>query len=192
MPTLEAPAEALSALSRVLRRCGYRWYVFGAQAVILWGEPRMSADLDVTVEMPSDELMGFVSAMEEAGFRLRIENVAEFVEETRVLPFLYGGDGFPVDVILAGSGLETLILDRVRMVELAETTIPVISPEDLIVTKILAGREKDLSDVRGILEQRSAELDLEYVRQTVGLLEQALGQSDLLPLLEAQIRESGE
>ena len=62
-------------------------------------------------------------------------------------------------------------------------TIPVISPEDLIASKILAGRSKDLDDVRGILRTRS-DLDLELVRRTLTLLESALDRTDLLSALE--------
>lgn len=65
--------------------------------------------------------------------------------------------------------------------------MPVISAEDLIVTKILAGRPKDLDDVRGILLERLPQLDLSTLRSTLGLLEAALSQSDLLPQLEAEL-----
>ncbi len=73
---------------------------------------------------------------------------------------------------------------------MAQTTIPVISPEDLVVTKILAGRPKDLEDVRGILRERRASLDLGLIRETLRLLEQALGQSDLCPVLDAELDRS--
>jgi hypothetical protein len=33
------PAELLADLSRALRTLGVRWYVFGAQAVLIWGGP---------------------------------------------------------------------------------------------------------------------------------------------------------
>jgi predicted nucleotidyltransferase len=56
---------------------------------------------------------------------------------------------------------------------MAGAAIPVISPEDLIVTKILAGRSKDLEDVRGILKERRASLDLDHIRETLDLLEQS-------------------
>jgi len=59
------------------------------------------------------------------------------------------------------------------------TSIPVISPEDLIVTKVLAGRSKDIEDVRSVIHERRASLDAERIRTLLGLLEQALGQSDL-------------
>ena len=46
-----AVLELLAALSAVLDRRG-RWYVFGAQAVVAYGVPRFSADVDVTLNSP--------------------------------------------------------------------------------------------------------------------------------------------
>lgn len=57
----------------------------------------------------------------------------------------------------------------------------VASPEDLIVMKVLAGRPKDLEDVRSILRASGRGLDDGYVERTLTMLEQALSQSDLLP-----------
>ncbi len=79
-------------------------------------------------------------------------------------------------------------LERCRRVEMVGLDVPVISPEDLIVSKVLAGRPKDLEDLRGILRERRESLDLEQIRETIGLLEQALGQSDLLPVFESALR----
>jgi hypothetical protein len=53
VPLQPAALELLSALSPVLSRWG-RWYVFGAQAVITYGVPRLSADVDVTVGLDPD------------------------------------------------------------------------------------------------------------------------------------------
>ena len=70
-------------------------------------------------------------------------------------------------------------------------TTPIISAEDLIVTKILAGRPKDLEeDVRGILSAQSGHLALAAARQTLSLLEEALGVSDLIPLLNRRVSKS--
>ena len=59
-----------------------------------------------------------------------------------------------------------------------------ITPEDLVVTKILAGRPKDVEDVRGILRVRGDAIDPGRVRRLLGLLEAALGQGDLVPAFE--------
>jgi len=186
---LQPTAELLAALAAVLRARGTRWYLFGAQAVIIWGAPRLSADVDITVEIEPEEADGFVAMMEQAGFALRIRDVEDFVARTRVIPFVHLETAIPVDVVLAGPGLEEQFLDRVRDVEVAGMTLPVISPEDLIVTKILAGRPKDIEDVRGILRERESSLDLGQIRDTLDLLDQALDRNDLLAALDAELRD---
>lgn len=151
----------------------------------------MSADVDVTVEIAPEEARGFALSMEEAGFELRIRNVEEFVERTRVLPFVHPATQIPLDVVFAGPGLEELFLDRARSVELAGINIPVISPEDLVVTKILAGRPKDLADARGVLKEQGVSLDLDQIRGTLDLLERSLDRSDLRPILEDELKQAG-
>lgn len=72
-------------------------------------------------------------------------------------------------------------------VDVAGTVVPFISPEDLVVTKLLAGREKDIDDVRGVLVERGRTLDVASIRATLKLLEDALGQSDLTPALDREL-----
>ena len=60
-----------------------------------------------------------------------------------------------------------------------------ISPEDLVIAQVLAGRPKDIEDVRGVLRARGLDLDAGRIERVLGLLEGALGQSDLLPAWRA-------
>jgi hypothetical protein len=96
----------------------------------------------------------------------------------------------PVDLVLAGPGLEELFQTRVRRHARGAITIPVASPEDLIAMKILAGRPRDIEDVRSVLRAVGPELDVPVMTETLSLLERALGQSDLLPLLKRLRREA--
>lgn len=182
-------AEPLSTLARVLPEWSERWYVFGAYAVSVWGVPRLTADVDVTAHLKSENHEDFVRAMRQAGLDLRVSDVDEFVRRTRVLPFVHRATNVPVDVVLAGSELEEEFLDRARRVDLGGIVIPVISPEDLLVTKVLAGRPKDLEDIRGILRERRADLDVPRVRRILGQLDRALSRSDLEPTFERELRD---
>lgn len=163
------------------------WYLFGAQAVVVWGRPRLSADLDVTAKLPLAEMQDFLEAMAEAGFALETGDPEEHVAETRVLPFLHTPTGVPLDLVVAGPGLEDEFLERAVDRDFAGLTVPVISPEDLVAAKILASREKDLEDVRGILLERWPLLDLDLVRQTLSTLEAALARSDLIPVFDREL-----
>lgn len=43
-------ADLLAALAGALGELGVRWYLFGAQAVLIHGRPRLTDDVDVTWE----------------------------------------------------------------------------------------------------------------------------------------------
>lgn len=186
MPSASDPVDLLRALAQVLDKHGCRWYLFGAQAVTIWGRPRLTTDVDVTVEVASDGSPKLVAALAAAGFRLSEAFTDEFVRATRVLPLLHLESAMPLDVVLAGPGLEEQFLDRVVSVSIGDCSVPVISPEDLIVTKLIAGREKDVGDIRGVLRMQAGSLDVDYIRRTVLAVEEAIGQSDLTPLFETE------
>ncbi len=177
--------EVLVDLKTVFDARDVPWYVFGAQAVVVHGRPRMTADVDVTVKTPVDEVDDLAMDLQQHGFTVRVENLAEFVRRTRMLPVVHEATEIPVDLILAGPGLEEEFLARVTDVEVEGTEVPFISPEDLIVTKILAGRPKDLEDARGILTKQGAGLDKTRVEDVLARIEQALDRSDLIGTLES-------
>lgn len=187
MPSSAGPAELLSDLAAALAAIGAQWYVFGAQAALVWGRPRLTTDVDVTVKC-SASTEHLVRTLDTRGFSLRIDATEAFIRTTRVVPLEHRASGLALDVVLAGPGLEDLFIERAVPIDVAGTVIPFISPEDLIVTKLLAGREKDLEDVRGVLSERGATLDVSRIRTTLELLEDALGQSDLIPVFDDELR----
>lgn len=185
MPSERSPlADLLAELGRVFGDLGLRWYLFGAQAAILHGAARLTADVDVTADLglrPTSEL---VEALTTAGFELRVTDLAGFIERTRVLPMVHRGTAIPVDVVLAGPGLEELFLSRAAERWIGDVRVSVLAAEDLVATKILAGRLKDIEDAASVVRAHGERLDVGLVRATLSLLERALDRSDLLPELE--------
>ena len=180
--------EVLAALGTCFDSLGVRWYLFGAQAAIFHGVARLTADVDVTVLPELHSTARLASVMEANGFRLRVTATDDFVARTRVLPFVHSATRLPVDVVLAGPGIEEQFLDRAEFHVLEGVRVPIATVEDLVTMKILAGRPKDLDDAKGMLRARSEEIDLDHVRRMLHLLEEALSQSDLIPQLEQLIR----
>jgi hypothetical protein len=182
--------DLLKALSKALRECGLRWYLFGAQAVILYGRPRMTADVDVTVEVGSSGVPSLLRILKKYRFEMRVPGFDELVMQARVLPLVHRSSGIGLDLVIAGPGLEEEFLDRAGSMRIGGLVVPVITPEDLVATKILAARPQDVLDVRGILAERASSLDLARIRDVLGALEDALGQSDLMPLFEELLADS--
>ena len=67
-----APVDALAALGAAFSELRAQWYVFGAQAAIVWGRPRLTADIDVTVRLEPDDPEQLVRILEASGFTLRV------------------------------------------------------------------------------------------------------------------------
>ena len=184
---MSALADTLDALARVLDGHGVPWFVFGAQAVSVRGAPRATQAVDVTLDVERPRLRELIRELESEGLRHRFPDIAEeLLAEGAVIPLVHAS-GMEVDLVLAGSGLETLALGRATRVAIDGVVVPVAHATDLVVMKVLAGRGKDLEDLRSLIA--SGDADLDEARDLLGQLERALGQSDLLAMLEEAIRE---
>ena len=168
MPVQPAAVELLAALAPVAQRWG-RWCVFGAQAVVVYGVPRLSADVDVTLALVPDAPERFAREMQAAGFSLRVSD-PDFVRRTRVMPFVHEPTGMPLDVVLAGSGLEDEILQRAVQTDIGGARVPIIELSDLVIAKVLAGRPKDLDDARALWRLHWQDVDEPRIRQILRLL----------------------
>lgn len=183
--TREQPLhKVLSDFASVMRQWGRRWYLFGAQAVVFWGQVRNTEDIDVTAEVDIDEAPELVEAMKAAGFEPRIVEWHQLARESRTLLFTHVQADAPLDVVLAGPGLEEDFLDRAVERDLLDYKLPVISAEDLVASKIVAGRAKDLEDAYSILRKQEDHLNLDRVRSTLSWLQTMLRREDLEPALD--------
>jgi Nucleotidyl transferase of unknown function (DUF2204) len=186
------PLPLLALLADFQQACAelhVGWYLFGAQAALLYGSPRLTADADITVQLGQLTSDSFAATLQRHGFDLRIADEA-FVRTTRVLPILHRSANFPADVVLGGPGLEEAFLERAAVRAIHGLKVPVAAAEDLVVMKVLAGRRKDEEDVVAVLSAQRGKLDLTLVRRTLRQLTEALAQDDLLPLFERLLLEA--
>lgn len=184
---MSALGDILAAVAAVLDERELPWFVFGAQAVAIRGAPRATQDVDVTVEVGRDRLPELMQALEARGLHHRYPDIVdELLARGAVLPMSHPS-GMELDLVLAGSGLEALALTRATRVSVEGVEVPVAHATDLVVMKVLAGRGKDLEDLRALLA--GGEVDLDEARDLLGQLEEALEQSDLLPQLERAVRD---
>ncbi|MFO0548586.1 MAG: nucleotidyltransferase [Polyangiaceae bacterium] len=104
------------------------------------------------------------------------------------LPLVHSPSAIPVDMLIAAPGLDEELLDRAVWLDLGGVEVPVISAEDLVALKFLAGRRKDLEDCRGVLLERAARLDLERTRALVRAFADATENPKLPARLERLVR----
>jgi hypothetical protein len=180
----------LHDLYSLFERNNIRWYIFGAQAAIIHGASRMTADVDVTVIYNDHPLETLINSLKSGGFDIRVADPEEFIERTGVLPALHIETGMPVDIVFGRSDLEKEFERRACQYDIEGVKVPAASAEDVVTMKILAGREKDLEDAMAIISAQHEIIDMPYIKKTLGVLEKALDQRDLLPLLDNLIHRA--
>jgi hypothetical protein len=154
----------LKQLARELDRGRIPYMVIGGQAVQLYGEPRMTRDIDLTLGLGSEGLDRVVEVCGRCGLKPLPSAPVEFVKETMVLPALDEGTGIRVDFVFSATDYERQAIGRSRPVELGGVEVHFATAEDVVIHKLVAGRPRDIEDVRGILAKNSG-FDREYVER---------------------------
>src|SRR5208283_335358 len=122
------------------------YMVIGGQAVLIYGEPRLTRDIDITLGVGPEHLADVLELAWASGWRVLVEKPDEFVQRTMVLPLDDPQSGIRIDLIFSFSPYEREAMDRVRRVSIGKSTVRFAAPEDVIVHKITAGRPRDLED----------------------------------------------
>ena len=164
----------LERIAAALDRCEIPYMVIGGQAVLLYGEPRFTRDIDITLGIDIDRLGELDRAARSAGLEPLVD-AETFTRQTMVLPCRDSASDIRVDFIFSFSPYETEALGRARGVTIGHTTVRYVAAEDLVILKVVAGRPRDLDDARIVLAKNPC-LDRTIVERWLGLLGASLGQ----------------
>ena len=162
-------------LSAALQEAEIPYMIIGGQAVLLYGEPRLTKDVDITVGIGLDRLSEILSAALAAGLKALVDPET-FTKETLVLPCADSESGLRVDFILSFSPFEQLAISRARVVRVGNVDLRFASLEDLIIHKLFAGRARDMEDVKNMLLKNPA-ADMSYIRHWLGEFSAATGEA---------------
>lgn len=143
-------SELLKKIAQALDCGGFPYMVIGGQAVLVYGEPRLTRDIDITLGASLDRLAAMVHVAETIDLEILV-NPDEFTTKTLVLPCRDRSTGIRVDFMFSWSAYEQEALRRIRTIDLLGTPVRFASLEDIIIHKIIAGRPRDLEDVRFLL-----------------------------------------
>jgi hypothetical protein len=131
----------------------------GALAVGYYGEPRSTLDIDVNVFVPADRWGAIREVLGPLGADIEVdESEIERVGESK----LGWGSNF-IHLFFSSDPFHEEMRECIRRVPFDGETIPIVSPEHLVIRKALLDRTKDWLDIEQILVATSP-LDLEEVK----------------------------
>lgn len=161
-PSAESPVRLLGRLAARLTGLGIRDFALtGGAALGAWVQPRVTRDIDLCGVLPKEAVDPLLAQMD--GVRAGPSEVPDVVR------FRFGD--WDVDLFVAKTEYDRACLDRAVEVEIEGTKFRVVSPEDLLIHKLIKLRTdkrrilQDLADLRALLEERGDGLDREYLRR---------------------------
>ena len=166
-------SSLIERLAVSLDSAGIAYMLIGGQAVLLYGEPRLTRDIDITLGLPPSDVERLLALAANLAAEVLADKPAEFAAETSVLPCRDSATSIRIDFIFSWSAYEQEALSRVNKVTLGASQVCFASPEDVVVHKMVAGRPRDLEDVRSILVKNPG-LDLDYIRKWLAEFDAAL------------------
>lgn len=156
---MPAPDEIALFAGR-LDAIGAEYMITGATAAILYGQPRVTNDLDVVVALREEHLLALAAAFPEGEFYLPPESVIR-VEQARSLRghfnILHLDSGYKADIYLAGcDALHAWALPLRRRIQWTDSLALQVAPPEYVILRKLeyfreGGSSKHLSDIRTML-----------------------------------------
>jgi hypothetical protein len=155
--------EKVLAIHRLLSREKIPHAFGGALALAYYAEPRSTIDIDVNVFLsPAD-----YPVVERALAKLGVGDGADADAVTRDGQCRLRWGSSPIDLFFAYDALHDAMRTAIRKQPFADTRIPVLSPEHLLVCKAIFNRPKDWLDIEQMIVAVER-LDMEEVRRWLG------------------------
>jgi hypothetical protein len=126
-----------------------RYLVIGGYAVIQYGEPRFTKDLDLWISTDKENAGAVYNALKLFGAPLAGLTEEDFAEEGYF--YQMGNPPIRIDILMGipGGDFEQAWGHR-NQVDFGSVTVPFISKDDLIKVKLASGRIQDILDVKAL------------------------------------------
>ncbi len=144
----------------LLEKTKIDYFIIGGVAVGVWGNPRVTEDIDIIVFVSKKDIESIVDTAQNLGFEFDKEKALKEAK-TGVFKLYYGI--YNADFIVAISELSKSALKRKVKVEIFNKEVFVASKEDLLLFKLMSGRMMDLGDAEDIAKRYSGKLDEKYL-----------------------------
>jgi len=153
---------------QVLEKLNIPYMIGGSVAAIVYGEPRLTLDMDVVIDLKETQAKDFVGQFGPE-YYVNFESIIEAIKNKGHFNIIQSEEGLKVDFyVLPDDEFSKSEFSRRREEAFDATRRAVfVSPEDIILKKLewykMGQSQKHLDDIRGILAVSAAKLDISYI-----------------------------
>ncbi len=159
----------------------------GSHASSFYGEPRSTHDIDIVIDLDSQKINNLVREVDSDRFYLS----ESALKEGRMANLIDLQTGDKVDLfILDSEPVNRTAFDRRLLKSILGIEIPIASAEDTILAKLrwsemTGGSQRQLSDIRQILQVQRNSLDENYLHEQATRMGLARQWSELMKVTDS-------
>jgi predicted nucleotidyltransferase len=158
--------QYLKELCLFLDNSGIEYMLVGGLAVGIWGEPRATVDIDFLVSFNVNDFAVLSNKINDSDkFIFTHDKPMTFTKISLLRSTLKSNIDIFVDFMFADDVFQKEALERRQMINIADFTVNIPTAEDLILLKLLSGREQDIVDAKKVFRMQKDNLDMEYMRR---------------------------
>jgi hypothetical protein len=169
------PSDLLRRVADTLGILGVRYAVVGSMASTLYGDLRITNDIDVVIDLPLEKVQAFCAEFPDPEFYLSRPAVESAVRKRFQFNIIHPSSGLKVDCFIVGSEA----FDQQQLTRAVATpreggayVVRFAAPEDVIIKKLeyfrLGGSEKHIRDICGMLKAQGDRIDRDYIQEWAG------------------------
>ena len=179
--------QSARELKDLCDRQGWRSCLIGGIAVIRWGQPRVTRDVDLNV------LTGFggedrIIDILLDNYAARLPDGRDFALRNRIL-LLKTSSGTGIDVSLGALPFEEMLINHATSFAFAPgLDLRTCSAEDLVVMKLFASRPGDVRDAEGVAIRNRDRLDWHYIEEQLRPLAEVKQDPEILKTMSRLLK----
>jgi len=175
--------ELIEKIASSLNSHKIPYMIIGGQAVLLYGEPRLTRDIDITLGIGVDSAAALLEAVKKIRLKPLPSDIQSFIRKTWVLPCEDIKSKIRVDFIFSFTPYEQQAIERAKEVKMGRVRVKFASLEDVIIHKIFAGRPRDIEDIENMLV-KNTKADISYIKKQLKEFDAAAPGRHLLSTLD--------
>ena len=162
--------EILDDITRLLTKNNIPYLLTGSFAVSYYGVPRATHDIDLVIEVDRENYPNLKKAINglDKSYLIDMGQIEEAIKKSSQFDILHLDSGIKIDFwLVRQNDFDLSKLKRGKNFILFKQKIHLISPEDLILTKLLWCKqirsERHMRDCAGIWKVQGKKLDKKYL-----------------------------
>jgi hypothetical protein len=159
----------------ILNKNQIDYFVTGSVASIVYGEPRLTHDIDLVIFLQKDQIDKFVKAFPiEEFYCPPVEIIQKELNRAAQghINLIHHKTGFKADIYFAGNEeLHQWAIKKIQQIEFEGITINIAPPEYVILMKLKYYKEgeaqKQLTDINGIISNSGDLIDFLFLKDKI-------------------------